>query len=93
VAGAEEPDGAWSDYAIELGVLIHRTRIAKALSQERVAYESGLSRYTYQKLERGHSTPGRPANPTIKTLIAVSQALGVDISDILPNRPPDLRAR
>ncbi len=62
-------------------------------SQDRVAYESNLSRYTYQKLEKGESRPGSPANPTVKTLLAVAQVLDVQITDLLPPSVPDLTIR
>lgn len=84
---------AWDRYARELGQNIQRERARVGYSQDRVAYESGLSRYTYQKLEKGESRPGTPANPTVKTLLAVAQVLGVDLTDLLPARTPDLTLR
>lgn len=84
---------AWDHYARELGQNIQRERARVGYSQDRVAYESGLSRYTYQKLEKGESRPGTPANPTVKTLLAVAQVLGVDLTDLLPARAPDLTLR
>ncbi|WP_194396704.1 helix-turn-helix domain-containing protein [Microbacterium atlanticum] len=89
---ANLPD-AWDRYARELGQNIQRERARVRYSQDRVAYESGLSRYTYQKLEKGESRPGTPANPTVKTLLAVAQVLGVDLTDLLPARAPDLTLR
>lgn len=44
----------------------------------------------HQKLEKGESRPGTPANPTVKTLLAVAQVLGVTITDLLPTETPDL---
>ena len=84
---------AWDGYARELGHNIQRERARVRYSQDRVAYEAGLSRYTYQKLEKGESRPGTPANPTVKTLLAVAQVLGVDLTDLLPARTPDLTLR
>lgn len=84
---------AWDRYARELGQNIQRERARVGYSQDRVAYESRLSRYTYQKLEKGESRPGTPANPTVKTLLAVAQVLGVDLTDLLPARTPDLTLR
>ncbi|WP_458040105.1 MULTISPECIES: helix-turn-helix domain-containing protein [Bacteria] len=86
-------DAAWSDYAGELATNLRRLRQEAGLSQEDVAYRSGLTRYTYQKYEKGESKPGTPANPTIRTLLAMSQALGVSLMDILPAKIPDLRLR
>lgn len=84
---------AWATYAQQLGVNLQRLRLERKLSQERVAYMSGLSRYTYQKYERGESRPGMPANPTISSLLAISQALEVSLADVLPATIPDLLAR
>ncbi len=89
---ATSPD-AWDRYARELGQNIQRERARVRYSQDRVAYESGLSRYTYQKLEKGESKPGTPANPTVKTLLAVAQVLDVQLTDLLPSVPPDLTIR
>lgn len=86
-------DSAWSDYAGEIATNLRRLRHEAGLSQEDVAYRSGLTRYTYQKYEKGESKPGTPANPTIRTLLAMSQALGVSLMDILPAKIPDLRLR
>lgn len=80
----------WDRYARELGHNIQRERARVGYSQDRVAYEANLSRYTYQKLEKGESRPGTPANPTVKTLLAVAQVLGVTITDLLPTETPDL---
>lgn len=86
-------DAAWGDYAGQLATNLQRLRLERGLSQEDVAYRSGLTRYTYQKYEKGESKPGTPANPTIRTLLAMSQALDVDLTEILPPDAPDLRLR
>lgn len=80
-------DAAWSDYAGKLATNLQRLRHERGLSQEDVAYRSG------QKYEKGESKPGTPANPTIRTLLAMSQALDVDLTEILPPDAPDLRLR
>jgi transcriptional regulator with XRE-family HTH domain len=90
---ANAADEAWERYARELGQNIQRERARVGYSQDRVAYESNLSRYTYQKLEKGESRPGSPANPTVKTLLAVAQVLDVQITDLLPPSTPDLTIR
>jgi transcriptional regulator with XRE-family HTH domain len=90
---APKSSDSWDAYARKLGESIHRQRIARGYSQDRVAYEAGLSRYTYQKLEKGESRPGTPSNPTMKTVIAISQVLNVTLQDLLPPTPPDLTAR
>ncbi|WP_258546182.1 helix-turn-helix domain-containing protein [Microbacterium sp. WHRI 7836] len=68
-------------------------RERSGLSREDVAYRSGLTRYTYQKYEKGESRPGSPANPTLRTLIAIAQVLAVSVHELIPDSPPDIRAR
>lgn len=74
----------WDAYARDIGTNIQRHRVARGYSQDRVAYEANLSRYTYQKLEKGESRPGTPANPRLMTLLAIAQVLKVDLNDLLP---------
>lgn len=88
-----EADPAWADYAGQLAANLRRAREMAGLSQEDLAYRSGLTRYTYQKYEKGESKPGTPSNPTLRTLLAMSQTLGVALTDILPADAPDLRLR
>ncbi|MFL0564620.1 helix-turn-helix domain-containing protein [Microbacterium sp. 179-I 1D1 NHS] len=83
----------WDAYARAIGTNIQRQRVARGYSQDRVAYEANLSRYTYQKLEKGESRPGTPANPSVRTLLAVAQVLGVGLAEILPGDAPDLSVR
>ncbi|MCT2222991.1 helix-turn-helix transcriptional regulator [Microbacterium paraoxydans] len=58
-----------------------------------MAYRAGLTRYTYQKYEKGESRPGSPANPTLRTMLALSQVLGVTVASLIPTDAPDLRSR
>lgn len=86
------PQGAWPDFARELGLSLERHRHAAGLSQEAVAYAAGLSRYTYQKFERGESMPGTPSNPSLRNVMALAQILGATLEELLPQPWPDLRA-
>lgn len=86
-------DTLWRAYAQRLATALRSARAKADLSQEDVAYRSGLTRYTYQKYEKGESRPGSPANPTLRTLLALSQVLGVPLSALLPEDPPDFRLR
>lgn len=86
-------DGEWVAYAQRLATSLRRARGEAELSQEQVAYRAGLTRYTYQKYEKGESRPGSAANPTLRTLLALSQVLGVPLSGLVPEDPPDLRSR
>ncbi|HEY0905374.1 MAG TPA: helix-turn-helix transcriptional regulator [Marmoricola sp.] len=79
-------------YAVELGHNLKRARDSLGLSQERVAHAAGLASYTYQKFEKGESRPGSPMNPRLTTLLALSEVLGVPLSELLPGDPPDLSA-
>lgn len=81
---SEEP---WRAYARELGVRLHRERIQRGLTQERLAVAAGISTFTYRKLEKGESNPGTPANPRLHTLVALAEVMDVDISALLPPAP------
>lgn len=94
VAGQNDSaDEEWAVYAQRLATSLRRAREAAGLSQEQVAYRAGLTRYTYQKYEKGESRPGSPANPTLRTLLALSQVLGIAVEVIIPDEAPDLRSR
>lgn len=86
------PSGAWAEYAVRLGTNIQRLRVDQGLTQEQVAYAAGLSRYTYQKFEKGESMPGTPANPSLRNIMAIAQVLGVSLDELVPEGWPDLRA-
>lgn len=80
-------------FAVDFGHRLQRARLARGLSQEQVAYRSQVSRFTYQKYERGFSRPGQPANPTLKSLVAMAQVLGVELTELVPSAAPDFTAR
>ena len=88
----KRPAGEWAAFVRDLGTNIQRLRIARNLSQEQVAYAAGLSRYTFQKYEKGESMPGTPANPSLHSIMAVAQVLEVSLNELLPGAWPDLRA-
>lgn len=83
----------WAAYAKELGLNIQRQRTRRSYSQEYVAYNANLSRFSYQQLEKGESRPGTPSNPSLLNVMAVAQVLGVSVDDLLPEPWPDLRAK
>ena len=76
-----------------MGATLHRLRIAKGLSQEELAYTAGITRYTYQKLEKGESAPGTPANPSLRNVMAIAQQLDVSLDELLPRPWPDFTER
>lgn len=86
------PGQEWAAFARSLGTNIHRARMQRELSQEQVAYAAGLSRYTFQKFEKGESMPGTPANPSLRNVMAIAQVLGATLDELIPDEWPDLRA-
>lgn len=66
-------DMDWTQYTREFEMNLRRIRAQRGYSQERVAYDAGMSRLQYQRLEGGGSSKDRPANPTAKTLIALAR--------------------
>ena len=68
------------------GKLAQRFRILRertGLSQEVVAHRAGLSTYTYQKFEKGESSPGNPMNPRLNTLLALCDVFGITVAELL----------
>ena len=86
-------DIAWQKFAADLGHHIHRLRVAKGLSQEAVAYRAGLSRVTYLRYEQGEAQSGAPSNPTLRTLVALSQVFDIPLQDLIPADLPDVTSR
>lgn len=80
----DERSEQWNDYMRQLGDNLAYWRSERGLSQEKVAFASHLSRYTYQQLEKGHGKPQRSANPTLFTLVSLAETLAVPLSDIIP---------
>lgn len=83
-------DLAWDEYARGFGIELQRLRAAAGLSQERVAAAAGISVFTYRKLEKGESNPGTPANPRLRTMVALAEVLGVAPAALLPADPPSI---
>ena len=84
-------DEEWARFSSELGRNLHKLRVARGMSQEDLAYAAGLSRYTYQKFEKGESRPGAPANPHLRTLASLAAALGVPVTELLPLWVPSVQ--
>lgn len=66
-----------------LGERLRELRASKGLSQEAVAHAAGITRNHYQLLEAGITASGRPANPRLGTIIALSEALKVAPEDLI----------
>lgn len=86
-------DDAWRLVADRFATRLRQTRVQLGLSQEEVASRAGMSRYVYQKYEKGEGRPGQPVNPQLRTLIAIAQALDTNVGALLPEDLPDFRLR
>lgn len=93
VARDEQIDAEWAEFSRKLAIHLRKLRTDAGLSQEDVAYRSGIARYTYQRYERGESGAGVPANPPLRSLLAMAQVLNVDLAGLVPAPAPDLRSR
>ena len=71
------------NYSSELSRRMRMLRFKSGYTQEEVAQRAGISTYTYQKFEKGESRPGHPMNPTLSTLIALSDVFDIDVRDLL----------
>jgi len=80
----------WFIFARDLGINIGRKRTSLGISQERLAYAAGISAFTYRKLEKGESNPGTPANPRLRTLVALAEVLGTPVAELLPPEPGNI---
>lgn len=72
-----------TDFSQKLAQRLRMLRERSGLSQEAVAHRAGLSTYTYQKFEKGESSPGKPMNPRLFTLLALSDVFGISIQSLL----------
>ncbi|MGB3696845.1 MAG: helix-turn-helix transcriptional regulator [Gordonia sp. (in: high G+C Gram-positive bacteria)] len=71
----------------QLGVQIARRRHELALSQEALAEAVGISANHIQLLESGLSDRKKrsPANPRLNTLVALSRALQLPLTELIGN--------
>jgi transcriptional regulator with XRE-family HTH domain len=70
-----------------LGLALQRRRVELGLSQEQTAHAAGVTRSHYQLLERGLSRRDSPANPSLATVVALSQVLDIEVASLLPRFP------
>lgn len=83
VAAAVDPDD-WARYAQALGLSLQRARHERKLTQEVLAHRAGLTKTHYQQMEWGRWGRGKPANPSIKVLVALARELEVEVAALLP---------
>jgi len=67
-----------SDVIFKIGVNVQKERIGSSMSQEQLSFTSGITISTISKLER-HDLD----NISIKTLVCIAVALGVDLQSLL----------
>ncbi len=65
-----------SDINKEFGRTVARLRISRSLSQEELAYRSGIHRTYIGAVERGEKSP------TLNTIFKISQGLSISIVDL-----------
>jgi transcriptional regulator with XRE-family HTH domain len=80
---ARETPADWPERMQEFGLQLQRARHELGMTQEDVAYASGLTRSHYQQLEKGLSRPGVPANPSLMTVLALAATLGLDLGELI----------
>ena len=76
-----------TDITVAFGKVLQSFRAASGLSQEDLADRAGVDRTFVSRLERG------VRQPTITTLIALGQALGVSAAELTRETEKYLRAR
>jgi transcriptional regulator with XRE-family HTH domain len=64
---------------------IKRLRAKNKLTQEKLAYLSGISHNTIVKIENDAMK-----NPTVKTLSHITKALGVSVDRLITGKPNEL---
>jgi len=65
------------EFRLEFGRVVHRHRLEKGLSQEKLAALADLHRAYVGQIERGEKNIG------LKNLEKIAKALGVNIKDLL----------
>ncbi|HPF47426.1 MAG: helix-turn-helix transcriptional regulator [Alphaproteobacteria bacterium] len=65
----------------DIGLKIKQLRSARNLTLDQLANQSGVSKSMLSQIERNKT------NPTVATLWSMTQALGVDISELLGSKP------
>lgn len=65
------------DYINKLGARIVKLRKQKKMSQNDLAYEMGWDKPNLRKIEKGVT------NPTLTTLLLISEALDVELSELV----------
>ena len=68
-------------FSAEVGARLKQARVASGRSLSRLAAEAGVGKGSLSEIESGRR------NPTLSTLYALANALGVPLSELLPDGP------
>ena len=72
---------------MRLAARVRERRVDAGLTQAELALRAGVTVETVSRLERLlHGRPSPGSNPTLETLARLSEALGVEITELLANR-------
>jgi len=74
---ASSPRHANDPDLVALGAAIRRARVERGVSQEELAFRSGIDRAYMSSIERGQQNPG------IASLIRVAVALGLSAAELM----------
>ena len=79
---------SWSEVgAKQLGATLRRLREDRGLSQESLAFRSGITKNQLQLIEAGRSSGRKdangPSNPRLSTLAGLAEVLGLPVSALL----------
>lgn len=75
----DKPSFAYKTIEKKFGSSVKRFRNLKKLSQEELAFRSGLNRNYISDIERG------TRNISLKSISKISQGLGINISELFKN--------
>ena len=79
------PEWDWPAYAVAFGRRLRALRDQTGLSQNALADRAGLSHNNVKLLELGRSSGRMPANPELRTVYRLAEALGVAPAELLPS--------
>lgn len=84
-AAGHAPEWDWAAYALAFGLRLKTFRDRTGLSQIALADRAGLAHNSVKLLELGKSSGVKPANPELRTVYRLAEALGVSPADLLPS--------
>ena len=83
---ARREDSRFRDQAELLAARLRAVRTDRGLTQEQLAARAGVAASTLRKIETA-----RVVEPGYFTMVAIADALGIELSDLNQPRPPRLR--